>query len=71
MEWQPIETAPKNERVIIAEYSKPKWDEDGDHWSWTVEAAEWSEHAKAWMSDEGWSKSPTHWMPLPKPPNAS
>lgn len=74
MEWQPIETAPKDgKRVLIS---------DGRY----VMDAYWSEEASlgqcsrgpAWQvfncDEDCWYSiavtDPTHWMPLPEPPNA-
>ena len=54
-EWQPIETAPKDESIILV-YST----EDG----WAV--ATWNDGN--WWTDGGWSHYPTHWMPLPPAP---
>jgi hypothetical protein len=76
-EWQPIETAPKEEGhwIIV-------WDADYElpmvvHWwgglelvngQWEPnEFGEWSADLR--MKDRGPnSTSPTHWMPLPAPP---
>jgi hypothetical protein len=64
MKWQPIETAPKDKRVLV----------------WTgqeIYAAQWAKNV--FTSDEAWlivrwegydilSRNATHWMPLPDPP---
>lgn len=73
-EWQPIETAPKDRRVIVV-------DADG-----RVEIAYWQENPRVWEDQpQGpcWTvfepedyfyayhliaHPPTHWMPLPEPP---
>jgi hypothetical protein len=59
IEWQPIETAPTDETVLIywdqgvqAGYLNP---EDG----WYAVAG----HGSKWLY-----QPPTHWMPLPNPP---
>lgn len=51
--WQPIETAPKGERVIT-------FFSDGDFLLCC--AADWKRDEE----DDYW---PTHWMPLPSPPS--
>jgi hypothetical protein len=60
MNWQPIETAPKNERIILCL--------DGRDWS----IGSWDKHAfdgPAWVDDSldpvPFLLLPTHWMPLP------
>lgn len=55
MEWQPIETAPKDGTVIIV-YA-PDFFQTA---AWTDE--KWTNAANSWLEDV------THWMPLPKPP---
>lgn len=67
MEWQPIETAPKNDRVLIA------YPIFGDG-TLDVEIAvlvdeKWyalDEYDAPDMEKPFWD--PTHWMPLPPPP---
>jgi hypothetical protein len=55
MEWQPIETAPKNGVILV-------WDENE-----TWEIAYY--HRGKWRyGPKGYSFNPTHWMPLPDPP---
>jgi hypothetical protein len=64
MEWQPIETAPRDGTHILgyadgemaAVYCLPTWYDDG--WSLSVSG-------KPASDSYFW---PTHWMPLPKPP---
>jgi hypothetical protein len=63
-EWQPIETAPKDGTRVIARQG------------FTVDTMFWSKRIWAggggWVSDicrsETYVYSPTHWMPLPDPP---
>jgi hypothetical protein len=60
--WQPIESAPKDCRILFLAY--------GD----TVFAGEWNEFRNSFEPDywEGPSFDAgdiTHWMPLPEPPN--
>jgi hypothetical protein len=68
-EWQPIETAPKTEDEYG--YGPPilgwdgsymttvQWDPDSQEW-WLIISGSYAE-------DCDWT--PTHWMPLPSPPN--
>jgi hypothetical protein len=66
MQWQPIETAPRNGRKIIVS--------DGFNvtMAWYVddEYAEADEGEPGWYEDEFdvMLRQPTHWMPLPEPP---
>ena len=62
-EWQPIETAPKDQRIL-------GW--DGDE----ILTLDWNRSAGGYwqqVSDSGRSSAyyPTHWMPLPEPPALS
>lgn len=70
MKWQPIETAPKDKPILLAD----------DH---NVGEGEWrkgQQPAYGARGGEGWhfiddidySRPfyPTHWMPLPKPPKS-
>ena len=57
MEWQPIETAPKDGRLILA------WEEPEITYRLTFWGnSEWRYYPF------GVECSPTHWMPLPDPP---
>lgn len=61
--WQPIETAPKDGTWILV--SHPAWT-DG---KWEI--AQWSQYSECWQTyDTGLTglMPPTHWMPLPSPP---
>ena len=67
-EWQPIETAPKDgTRVLIAFQSIGQW---------VILSAYWNTREDVWTDDAvvsfGYEETaeyePTHWMPLPKPP---
>ena len=53
-EWQPIETAPEDEFVLVMEPS-------GRCGGAYLLGGEWS-------NDEGDAYNPTHWMHLPTPP---
>lgn len=73
MEWQLIETAPKdNTRVILGDASQPDmhadigfYHEDGENSGWYSITAE----ASGYNPWRVWP--PTHWMPLPNPPHAT
>jgi hypothetical protein len=64
-EWQPIETAPKDGTEILAWDGSVRttavWWVPGKQWS-LVSPGEYAEDSEVW---------PTHWMPLPEPPNLS
>ena len=68
MNWQPIETAPRDGMEILAyrEYSGITIA------SW----ADWISYSdldpkSRWENRDGFEIHPTHWMPLPKPPELS
>lgn len=81
--WQPIETAPRDGRHIIAGRFGPShellWVKD-THWD-TAEGAAQADGYTAAQADDyetGWQNAdafmdgtcgPTHWMPLPAPPS--
>ena len=83
MEWQPIETAPKGQLLIV--YSPPTkndWpdsiridfdliDEDeGDAWYYHTERYDhFCSVAGGGMIGPSEKAPYTHWMPLPKPPS--
>lgn len=55
--WQPIETAPKDGRLIKAKNGS------------SVYLAQYvEEHTHGWETEKGTWVNPTHWMPLPPPP---
>lgn len=74
-EWQPIETAPKDRRRIVAFVP----DELGDH---QIQIAEFDDDYASLSSAPFWryngdgfasgrysrAHQPSHWMPLPEPP---
>lgn len=73
MEWQPIETAPKDgTQVLLCDGMWGPWvgwwgTHDGapDNW-WFVDLAlpKTPDNLNSWVVGHG----PTHWMPLPDPP---
>ena len=70
-EWQPIETAPKDGTTILLyvgkfcdDYAVAFW--YGDYWH--VGLKEYARYTDRYDFEFG---NPTHWMPLPEPPNAT
>ena len=62
MEWQPISTAPKDGTVVIG-YDRSNIHADARNY---VEFVLW--RGDRWIDPETWTIKPTHWMPLPAPP---
>lgn len=61
--WRPIETAPKDERVILF---SPCWGTEAGYHSITrTREPSWFSASGAPYAD---TEQPTHWMPLPSPP---
>jgi hypothetical protein len=72
MEWQPIETAPKDGAPILASSHGPwhDWHSAGLHPTsvrWRVYHPN-QKGKECWRDQRGNPVSPTHWMPLPPPP---
>jgi hypothetical protein len=70
MEWQPIETAPKGELIIMAGWKPNK---DGDCLVWSVNTGFAWEYfmfpfAGGKHLNTALRKGYTHWKPLPPPP---
>lgn len=63
MEWQPIETAPKDGTWVLL--SSAGW----THGQWEI--AQWSAYAECWQTYDTAILGATHWMPLPAPPQAA
>lgn len=63
MDWQPIETAPKDGREIILF--------DPDYFPRSGFEGRYSAPGANWFSSFGSPVEPTHWMPLPEPPSDS
>lgn len=61
MKWQPIETAPSEIDVLIAQVPSPMvWCAYRIDDQWFLPG-----------DDTSFSCDPTHWMPLPEPPDAN
>lgn len=81
--WQPIETAPKDGRAILIyqpnghPFGRRERHYDFDHRGQVKNCAEYDDRYYAigyWRPWGGWGNRnaadvhPTHWMPLPEPP---
>lgn len=70
-EWLPIETAPEDENILVAttggHVDTAFWTDDGDglKWWWLESANKYAPHP---IHPD---LVPTHWMPLPKHPEAA
>lgn len=65
--WQPIETAPKDGRMVLL-YPSRCWVEECDRGEvgyWDADFGEWGGEGPRAEDYRG----PTHWMPLPQPPD--
>jgi Protein of unknown function (DUF551) len=62
-EWQPIETAPKDENLLMACLH----DDKKPNLGWHIEVCSINSYEPL---DDQYSNCFTHWMPLPKPPEA-
>jgi hypothetical protein len=72
MKWQPIETAPKDGTEILVYKRYRKYQEwvGKDEYDFYIhisfyDGGDW--YISAY--DPPWGNQPTHWMPLPEPPN--
>lgn len=78
MQWMPIETAPKDGTHILA-HGTYQWEDYATHQKSGIVVV-------AWYDADGWGDScwvlvnanpyrdkcqPTHWMPLPPPPESA
>jgi len=60
MKWEPIDTAPKDGRWVLVTWTgQPHRCEAMKY----VESGEWM-----WWEGDTTTKPPTHWQPLPAPP---
>lgn len=67
MEWQPIETAPKDGTpILVCRVGYQAQQVAAVYWDWTFSRRyPWQFLTIADGHAKGW---PTHWMPLPPPP---
>jgi hypothetical protein len=70
-EWQKIETAPKDGRLVIVwesadrVYSASWW--SAERWA-DENGGEPDEYQEGWFTDDEDELGPFYWMPLPEPP---
>lgn len=85
MEWQKIETAPQDGTWILGVNNRGNqaviiWSNDAPHWS--EESSQKGLHRGGWIHpftdgvqstfwNGGFGSIPTHWMPLPEPPQST
>jgi hypothetical protein len=71
-EWQPIETAPKDGTQIVLIIKRPYTSSDGGtEYEQSFVISRFCNYDKMWLEinyGKNWEDIPTHWMPLPKPP---
>ena len=71
--WQPIETAPKDgEQIVLAKYGWVYPQTGGKKFVlWWLCDGHWSSRFENWNDgiEPSGLAGPTHWMPLPEPPN--
>lgn len=77
MDWQPIETAPKDGTRIFLFFPEWRHSVQPGHWLDSKEirygkiyreSAQWIVEGSAFFSIHERKLEPTHWMPLPDPP---
>lgn len=61
MKWKPIETASKDQEIILA----GQWNGFGQSGQWDIKIGRWLVNRFPHIGSTG---KPTHWMPLPEPP---
>lgn len=70
MEWQPIETAPKDKFLLLlgpSGYTTTPFVCTTGRMCTNYHVGRWIDHANDDLTD--WGFEPTHWMPLPAPPS--
>jgi hypothetical protein len=64
MTWQPIETAPKDTVIILANHEQVEYECSWHYGGWT----KWGMTMFENMGNVGLGFEPTHWMPQIEPP---
>lgn len=72
--WQPIETAPRDDRVLLFVPAFGAWIASWWPGSWSYAREQWAIHSPFARGDKAIfgvdAPQPTHWMPLPAPPTS-
>ena len=72
-DWQPIETAPKNKHLLFFGQQEHSQNDSVTYKGPMIFSGYWDEMDESWCARgstwEGPFFNPTHWMPLPEPPN--
>jgi hypothetical protein len=66
-EWQPIDTAPKDGTRILLVGHRVR-EIDIGHWGNGYYLGRKQGYRQTWVTNPGNMVRPTHWMPLPPPP---
>jgi hypothetical protein len=72
MDWQPIETAPKDREIFLWYPARDDGSPAGfSQGRWCDAVINGEVKGFAWMDAAYVNHHPTHWMPLPEPPSSS
>jgi hypothetical protein len=67
--WQPIETAPKDGRVIVVRHNRGTWIYEPDQGNISCVCVFWSHGRFKQFGPDAFDENQlTYWMPLPEPP---
>lgn len=76
--WRDIESAPRDKPVLIyggtmtTDFAYGDWEHTGPTIAtMTWDGATWDAGWAEGVQEQAWIKNPTHWMPLPDPPQPS
>lgn len=69
MDWQPIETAPRDGTYLCLYAPTRKEPFQCGCWIWETDDNDDPSDGTWWLGDGREDDQPTHWMPLPPPPH--